>query len=263
MEAMIKSLGRAGYRMETNSWDSDMVIIWSMLWAGRMEPNQAVWQHYRSQGRRVIVIDVGALYRGETWKIALNTITRDGYYGHTHDLDWDRPRKLGISLAVNLSRNPAIVIAAQHARSQQVVGLDSMESWVRQKIDQLLSVTDRPIVVRPHPRSPLDINQLGHLPAGVTIEKPQRMTNTYDSYNLAFDCHAVVNYNSGPGIQSALAGTRPLVDATSLAWPVSVSMADLEQPYTQDRFQWLTEICHTEYTVAEIEEGLWIRRLGI
>ena len=263
MEAMSKALGRAGYRMQADSWDSDMVLIWSMLWAGRMEPNQAVWRHYRSQGRRVIVADIGALYRGETWKIALNNITRDGYYGHTHDLDWDRPRKLGISLAMNLSRNPTIVIAAQHARSEQVSGLSSMESWVKHKIQQLRTVTDRPIVVRPHPRSPLDINLLGSLPPQVTIEKPQRVINTYDSYNLAFDCHAMVNYNSGPGIQAALAGTRPLVDATSLAWPVSISLADLEQPYQEDRHQWLVEMCHTEYTVAEIEEGLWIRRLGI
>jgi hypothetical protein len=187
------------------------------------------------------------------------SITTDGYYGHQENLDWNRPRKLGISLAINLSCNPRIVIAAQHARSLQVAGLASMEQWINQQIEQLRKVTDRPIVVRPHPRSALHSNSF----KDAVIEQPQRIANTYDSYNLAFDCHALVNYNSGPGIQAALAGTRPIVDQTSLAWPVSIGMADIEQPYTVDRDQWLVEICHTEYTVEEIAQGLWIHRLKL
>jgi hypothetical protein len=78
---------------------------------------------------------------------------------------------------------------------------------------------------------------------------------------MHFDCHAVVNYNSGIGIQAAIAGCRPVVDSTSLATPVSVSLADIEQPYNIDRQQWLVEICHTEYTLTEIKQGLWLRRI--
>ena len=261
MTAMLDSLRQAGISTQENSWDADAVIIWSVLWSGRMAANQAVWSHYRSQGRPVIIIDVGALYRGETWKIALNSITADGYYGHTENLDWGRPRRLGISLAINLSRNPRIVIAAQHARSLQVTGLVSMEEWVVQQVEQLRRVTDRPIVVRPHPRSTLDRAGLVRLPSDVVIETPQRIDNTYDSYNLAFDCHAIINHNSGPGIQAALAGTRPVVDVSSLAHPVSIQIENIDQPYKVDRDQWLVEICHTEYTVKEIAQGLWLNRL--
>jgi hypothetical protein len=261
LQAMLTSLRKAGHVVEENSRDADAAIIWSVLWSGRMSANQAVWSHYRQQSRPVIVVDIGALYRGETWKIAVNSITANGYYGHTENLDWDRPRKLGISLAINLSRNPRIVIAAQHARSQQVVGLVSMEGWVVQQVERLRTVTDRPIVVRPHPRSTLNPAGLVHLPQDVVIEQPQKIANTYDSYNLAFDCHAVVNYNSGPGIQAALAGTRPIVDKSSLAYPVSTTVQDIEKPYTADRDQWLVEICHTEYTLNEIESGSWLNRL--
>jgi len=258
---MLDSLRQAGVSTQENSWDADAVIIWSVLWAGRMAANQAVWSHYRSLGRPVIIIDVGALYRGETWKIALNSITADGYYGHTENLDWNRPRKLGISLALNFTRNPRIIVAAQHARSLQVTGLVSMEGWIIDQVQRLRAVTDRPIVVRPHPRSALDRAGLVHLPKDVIIETPQRIDNTYDSYNLAFDCHAIINHNSGPGIQAALAGTRPIVDSTSLAHPVSIAHADIDRPYDRDRDQWLVEICHTEYTVQEIQQGLWLRRL--
>jgi hypothetical protein len=261
VQAMLDSLRCAGHTVEQDSMDADAAIIWSVLWSGRMAANQAVWSHYRSQGRPVIVVDIGALYRGETWKIALNSITADGYYGHTENLDWDRPTKLGISLALNFSRNPRIVIAAQHARSLQTVGLVSIEGWIVQQVEQLRTVTDRPIVVRPHPRSPLNCSGLVHLPKDVVIEKPVKIANTYDSYNLAFDCHAMVNHNSGPGIQAALAGTRPIVNQTSLAHPVSIQLQDIEKPYKIDRDQWLVEICHTEYTLKEIEQGLWLTRL--
>jgi hypothetical protein len=263
MSAVLSSLNKHGHETVENNWDADAAIIWSVLWSGRMVANQAVWSHYREQGRPVIVVDVGALYRGETWKIALNSITANGYYGHTENLDWNRPRKLGISLAINLSRNPRIVIAAQHARSLQVTGLVSMEGWVVQQVEQLRTVTDRPIVVRPHPRSALDRAGLAHLPPDVIIEQPQKIINTYDSYNLAFDCYALVNHNSGPGTQAALAGTRPIVDLSSLAYPVGISVQDIEQPYTVDRDQWLVEICHTEYTVEEIKKGSWIQRLKL
>jgi hypothetical protein len=261
--ALLNSLKQAGINLQVNSWDADAVIIWSVLWSGRMAANQAVWNHYREQGRPVIVVDVGALYRGETWKIALNSITAAGYYGHTKNLDWDRPRKLGISLAINLSRNPRIVVAAQHARSLQVADLVSTEDWIVQQVKRLREVTDRPIVLRPHPRSPLDTARLVSLPKDIVIEQPQKLVNTYDSYNLAFDCYAMINYNSGPGTQAALAGTRPIVDQSSLAYPVSIPIQDIEKPYTVDRDQWLVEICHTEYTVEEIKKGTWLTRLNL
>jgi hypothetical protein len=263
MQAMLDSLRQAGHVTVENSYDCDAAIIWSVLWSGRMVANQAVWSHYRSLDRPVVIIDVGALYRGETWKIALNSITATGYYGHTENLDWDRPRKLGISLALNFTRNPRIIVAAQHARSLQVAGLVSMEGWVIQQVERLRTVTDRPIVVRPHPRSALDRAGLVHLPSDVIIEKPTKLANTYDSYNLAFDCHAIINHNSGPGIQAALAGTRPIVDVSSLAYPVSIQIENIDQPYTVDRDLWLTEICHTEYTLKEIQKGLWIQRLKL
>jgi hypothetical protein len=263
MTAVLTSLLRAGHVCVENSLDADAAVIWSVLWSGRMAANQAVWNHYRQAGRPVIVIDIGALYRGETWKIALNNVTADGYYGHLERLDPDRPRRLGISLAINLSNNPKIVVAAQHACSLQVVNLASTEAWITDQVQQLQQITDRPIVIRPHPRSRLRVDRMQDLPKHVIIEHPQKLLNTYDSYNLAFDCHAIINYNSGPGIQAALAGTRPIVDRTSLAHPVGINIRNIELPYTVDRDQWLVEICHTEYTLKEIEQGQWITRLQL
>lgn len=257
MQAVLNSLRKAGHTVEPDSLDADTVVIWSALWSGRMAANKQVYEQYRSQNKPVIIVDVGALHRGETWKIAVNHINRLGYYGHMENLDMDRPKKLGISLAINLSKNPAILIAAQHILSLQLSN-QNHEAWIMNQVEEIKRVSDRPIVIRPHPRSPL---QLSNVDNSIKIERPQKLHNTYDSFDMHFDYHAVVNYCSGPGIQAAISGTRPIVGAGSLAWPVSMAIKDIDQPYNLDREQWLVEICHTEYTLTEIEQGLWLKRL--
>ena len=259
MSAVLDVLQGSGILTQENSMDSDAAVIWSVLWHGKMKANQEVYEHYRAQGKPVIIIEIGALYRGTTWKIAVNNITADGYYGHTENLDWDRPRKLGISLAVTAFHRPEILIAAQHQHSLQVQDLPSIEAWIYKQILRIRQFSDRPIVVRPHPRSVLNTKLL---PSDVVFEEPNPLANTYDSFDMHFDCHAAVNYNSGTGIQAGISGTRPIVDRSSLAYPVSVSYAELEQPYLIDRDRWLVEICHTEYTLQEIQRGLWLQRIS-
>jgi hypothetical protein len=259
ISAVLDCLQARGIQTQENSMTSDAAIIWSVLWAGRMSANQAVYEHYRSQGRPVIIIEIGALYRGNTWKIAVNNITADGYYGHVDNLDWDRPAKLKISLATQFVSKPNIVVALQHDRSLQVTGLD-MTGWLHSTLNILKNSTDRPITVRPHPRCKL---ALTNLPPGVTVEIPNRLPNTYDSYDMHYDCHALVNYNSGPGIQAAIAGVRPIVETTSLAYPVGIGFAEIEQSYTRDRELWLTQICHTEYTLDELRRGTWLNRIAV
>ena len=180
-------------------------------------------------------------------------------YGHLDNLDFDRPKKLGISLANQIQPKPNIIIAMQHIKSLQVAGIPDMAEWLTTTIGILRNNTDRPITIRPHPRCKMP---LPPLPSGVSVEYPQQVTNTYDSFDMHFDCHAVVNYNSGPGIQAAIAGVRPVVDSTSLAYPVGIGYANIEQPYTIDRHLWLTQICHTEYTVEELRRGTWLKRIG-
>lgn len=257
MDAFLDCCQARGIQTQENSTTADAAVIWSALWHGRMAGNEQVYQHYRAQGKPVIIIEVGALYRGTTWKIAVNNITSAGYYGHEQNLDWDRPKRLGISLAQTTRPKDQIIVAAQHRSSLQLAGVE-LESWITHQMVELKKHTDRPIVVRPHPRCRLRTELL---PKDTQYEIPHKLTNTYDSFDMHFDCHAVVNYNSGPGIQAAISGTRPIVDKTSLAAPVAVSIDNIEKTYEVDRDRWLVEICHTEYTLQEIEQGLWLKRL--
>ena len=72
----------------------------------------------------------------------------------------------------------------------------------------------------------------------------------------------MINYCSGPGINAAIAGTNVLVDKKSLAYPMSIKLKQIENPpHKKNRDKWLVEISHTEYTVDEINNGLWLTRL--
>lgn len=258
MSALLASAQGWGITTKADDKDCDAALIWSVLWNGRMAANQQIYQHYRNLGRPVIVVDVGCLHRGVTWKVAVDNINARGYYGHTENLDWDRPKKLGLTLGTISKVKPEIIIAAQHSRSLQVENLVSIEQWISNMISVIKQYTDRPIVIRPHPRSRLDAIRLPRVP----LINPRKVTGTYDDFDFDVAYHAVINYNSGPGILSALHGTRTLVDETSLAYPVSISIQDIEKSYDLDRSRWFTEISHTEYTVEELAQGLWLKRLS-
>lgn len=258
IEALLRSARAQGIRVIDNSWDADAVLLWSVLWSGRMRQNGQIYQHYKQQARPVIIAEVGALHRNHTWKIAVDNVTAQGYYGHEHDLDPDRPKMLGINGRISRSRASHVLVACQNSRSLQLESVGDQARWIDGIIAQVRSVSDRPIKVRPHPRSPLDFRP-SH--PGVQIEIPRKVPHTYDDFDLDLACHAVININSGPGIQAAIAGTPVIVDRSSLAHPVSISTRDIESPPDRDTDRWLIEISHTEYVIPELEQGLWLRRL--
>lgn len=245
MTAAVSALQKHGFNVVPNRQDADIAVIWSVLWAGRMAPNREIYELYRSTNRPVICIEVGALKRGITWKIALNHVNAQGHYGHRDNLDLDRPRKLGISLQNNNASHGQILVAGQHNQSLQLENIDQ-EAWL---VDQINRIADgRKVVIRPHPRCALNRKRFSQ---EVVWQQPKKLVGAYDSFDIDWNFDTVINYNSGPGIQAVIAGVPVVVDQTSLAYEVV------------DRAQWLIEICHTEYTVEEIEAGSWVKRIGL
>jgi len=258
IEALLASCRDHDIRVVDNSLDADAVLLWSVLWSSRMRANQEVYQHYRSTGRPVIIAEVGALRRNHTWKIALDNINGLGYYGHTQDLDPDRPRRLGLAISKPAHRKDHVLVACQNSHSLQMQAVGDQISWIHARIQDIRRHTDRPIRVRPHPRSPMHMRFDS---PGVTIEIPRKRPHTYDDFDLDLGCHAVVNVNSGPGLLAPLTGTPVMVDTSSLAWPLSITAGEIEKPPEKDLDQWLIEIAHTEYEIPEIAQGSWLRRL--
>jgi hypothetical protein len=137
--------------------------------------------------------------------------------------------------------------------------LPAPTDWVEQTVAKIKSVTNRPIVVRPHPRQ-----RIAGI-AGVTVRQPRPLANTYDGFDFDTDlatAWCVINENSGPGCQSVMAGVPAFVGTDSLAAPVAnLDLLDIEKPRMPDRTAWLEDIVHTEWTTEEIASGLPVQRL--
>ena len=250
LEAFLNS-ARRKYHVIENDMSADVAVIWSCLWDGRMAPNKEVHEHFRRENKPVIIIEVGALRRNVTWKIAVNNITSEGHYGHTENLDRDRPKKLGIALQQQRGNNGKILIAAQHHKSLQLQHLTSQEEWIREQVRIIEDQTDRDIVIRSHPRSMLTIDS----------QRPRKLEGTYDDFDFDAKYYCVINYSSGPGIQAAIQGTPVITSELSLAHPISNDIDKIRKMANRATEQWLIEICHTEYLVDEIQRGMWLDRL--
>ena len=131
-----------------------------------------------------------------------------------------------------------------------------MTTWVEETVAKIRQYSDRKIIVRPHPRSLISLK----IP-GVEIEVPKKILGSYDDYDIDYNYHCVVNYNSGPAVQAAIAGVPVICDTTSLAGEISEKMENIENPVLPNRQEWFLKLCHTEWTVEEIRAGIPLRRL--
>jgi hypothetical protein len=255
LDAFSAGLIRQGHTIVNNN--EDIGVIWSVLWQGRMRPNKAIYESFRKINKPIIIIEVGNLKRGITWRICLNHINGLGKFGNETDLNQQRPQLLNVSLQpVKGHRKGEILIACQHSASLQWEAQPSVEEWVRQTISQIKKYSTRKIVVRPHPRSPIREKFVD-----AVIELPRKIENSYDDFNIDYNYHCVINHNSGPAVQSAINGTPTICDSSSLAFPVSEKWENLENPQLPDREEWFLKLCHTEWTVEEIAQGIPISRL--
>jgi hypothetical protein len=251
-EQGLKSLGF----VTTNSHDA-IPVIWSALWQGRMLPNRSVYRAAIMQQRPIIILEVGNLIRGITWRVSLNHINGLGVFGNNTNLDHKRHKKLNLNLLpINNNRPSSILIAAQHQQSLQWEGQPTMTYWATKTIDEIRKYTDRPILVRPHPRSPFSLSY-----TDVKIIAPKKIANSYDNFDIDYNMHCVVNHNSGPGVQSAMQGTPVIVDKSSIASPISDIISNIEKIQLPDRTEWFTQLCHTEWTQEEIATGIPLKRL--
>lgn len=256
-KAFTQGLSQLGISYSNHNMDADIAVIWSVVWAGRMRENQAVWQHYRSQNRPVIVLEVGMLQRGHTWKMGINGTGITNY--PAAEFQKNRASLLGIHLQPWHDSGSNIIIALQRPDSEQWSTQPPTDRWLTDTINVLRQHSQREIVIRPHPRSRIPTVN------GVIIQSPGLLKGTYDDFDFIpciNDAWAVINWNSGLGSQSVISGIPAFVGSSSLAAPVAnLDLTQIENPVTPDRTQWLEQLVHTEWTIPEIQTGYPLKRL--
>jgi len=249
--ALLQGFRLHGIQTDLESRNSDMVLLWSQLWAGRMQANRMIYQHYRDRNRPVVVIDVGMIQRNHTWKIMLDGDAALAGPGH----DRERRDRLGLTLAPWRTQGRHIVMALQRPDSNQWADQPDLDAWLADTLAKLRRHSQRPVLVRPHPRFP--IRTCG---AGVVLDTPKRIGATYDDYDFdrcLDDAWVTVNWNSTPGVISVLRGLPALVGHTSLAAPVAnLDWSMVENPSQPDREQWANDLAWTEWTLQEITAGI-------
>jgi hypothetical protein len=258
--AFLDSLHDQGYNLVKETLDADAAIIWSVLWHGRMLPNKKIWDHYRKQNKPVIVLEVGSIKRGITWRVGINGINRTAFFGNSGNNN-TRANQLGLVLKPWRLNGEYILICGQHDKSLQWQGMPTMSRWITDTIDTLQIHYDYPIVVRPHPRC--NLPDLERQYKNVYRQDPQRIEGTYDDFNINFsNVRYTVSWSSNPGIHSIIGGVPAFVSPYSLAFDVACPhLLMVNNPNMPDRQQWINDLAWTEYTVEEISNGLPISRL--
>lgn len=236
----------------------DAGFIWSVLWFGRMARNKEIWDHYRSQNKPVIVAEVGGLVRNKTWRLSVNGINSDALFPPVK-LDSYRPMKLGLELKPWHS-GEYILICGQHGKSQQWENMPNMGEYFKQTVIEVRRFSDRPIVLRAHPRyrEGIFFNYDTEFFKDNNIEwnSPKKVVETYDSYDLEpllTHCHCVISHSSNAAVSAAIAGVPVITGPSNLAKTVGTTkLSEIESLPKLDRKEWLIELSHKEWFEDEL-----------
>ena len=225
-----------------------------------MAPNKNIWKDNQRSEKPTIVLEVGGIKRGTTWKVGLNGINRDAYFGPSGNTS-TRAEQLGLKLQPWRSEGSYILICGQHERSQQWESMPNMTAWLGNTINMIREHTDMPIYWRPHPRYPVQYVEKDF--KNVIRQNPTKIDDTYDDYDFSVrDAWATVCYSSNPGPHSIIAGIPAFVGESSLAFDVgNNNLHNIMNPNMPDRQQWLNDYAHTEYTLDEISAGIPLKNL--
>jgi len=240
------------------SMDADAALIWSVLWFGKMSGNKRVWDHYRAQGKPVIVIEVGGLIRNETWKLGINGINRDADFALDVGVNPDRVKQLGIERAPwVLEDKPYILVCGQHAHSLQWEGMPDMDTYFRETVTHIRKYYDKPIVLRSHPRYRERVHfqiqdEQWYKDQGCEWNIAKQVQKTYDSFDLEDqlkETYFTVSHSSNAGVNSIIQGIPAVTTCHNLAWEMSSTYREIFHPR---REEWLINMCNIEWRADEI-----------
>jgi hypothetical protein len=126
--------------------------------------------------------------------------------------------------------------------------------WVHEATAQIRKYSNRPIVVRAHPGDKNAKTYLSIPGVDWTLS-----TNKLFAADLV-NAHAVVTYNSSPGVAAALEGvpvfvTDP-VPTNSQAYSVAnTTLADIELPRIFERELWVAKLAMSHWSLDELRSG--------
>lgn len=216
-----------------------------------------VIDHQQQSGQHIMPIDSSCFKFADAGSMFLRYSLGGVFYNknnyantNSDDAKWSHiQRTLNIGMQSWRSNGQHVLLCLQRDGGWSMKGVD-LDSWVADKITQLRTYTDRPILVRPHPKTKIDPGKFNRF---ANVQFSQNTTLAQDLANA----WASVFYNSSSSVAAVLAGIPTFADDDDcVSWSVSnhdISM--IEHPNMPDRQQWICDLSAAHWTDHESQSG--------
>jgi hypothetical protein len=210
-----------------------------------------------AHGHHVMPVDSSCFKFADTNSVFLRYSLNGVFYNSNnyanHNSDSSAWHAIQQTLNINLQpwrgSGDHIVVCLQRDGGWSMKGVD-LNQWATQTVHRLRQLTARPILIRPHPKFPVNLTALSGLPnvhvsRGTTLE--QDLKNAWAS----------VFYNSSSSVAAVLAGIPVFADDVDcVAWSVANHQLDnIETPFMPAREQWLYDLSSAHWTDADSISG--------
>lgn len=182
----------------------------------------------------------------------------DGVYYNTNEYanknsgpgKWNQiKQRLNLELIPWRANGNHILVCGQRDGGWSMKGID-MNQWAADTVKQIRSVTSRPIVVRSHPKNPINQTLFNRIP---NLKFSQGTTLQQDLQNA----WASVFFNSSSCVAAILAGIPVFAnDSDCVAYDVANhDINQIENPTLPDCTQWLWDLSAAHWTDDESRTG--------
>jgi hypothetical protein len=181
----------------------------------------------------------GVFYNTDNYANYASTDTKWQQIKHTLRIDMKPWRVMGNHVLVCLQRDSG----------WSMKGTD-MVAWADTTVRRLRELTNRPIMIRPHPAYPIDLSKL------LRCHQVTMSTNTTLQQDLN-NAWAAVFYNSSSSVAAVLAGVPVFAeDSDCVAWNVANhNLANINEPVMPNRDQWLWDLASAHWNDGEARSG--------
>lgn len=211
---------------------------------------EAVFNAHQTRGGQHLVIERGFVHRDRYYMAGWGGLNGRADFCNSR-MPSDRWKKLNVAVAPWRSTGEHVVLCGQVPWDASVQHTDHID-WCRETAIRLRSLTQRPVIFRPHPMYneavPMD-------DTGV------RISSNADLVDDLKNAWAVVTFNSNAGVEATIAGVPAFAfDPGAMGYSIMNQSLDLiEAPKMPRRQQWLNNLAYTQWNLDEIAEGLaWI-----
>jgi len=179
---------------------------------------------------------------------------------HPYDASYNRwddlQKKHNLTINDWKSRGDYILLCLQldgdSALNKLIYNDINYTQYLENIILKIRTLSDRPILVRGHPRSTGPVRYLKSKFSNDSI-KFSNYKNLYDDLDRAY---CMVTYNSTSCVESTLHGIPTItLDSSAIAYPVSNKLNDIENLKEFDRTEWCKQIAFMQWQGKELHDG--------